>query len=717
MSFADTEKFPLCHLRAAPHREPFLERLARAGCRGVLVEVQLACDNAADVRAIQRHCDQLDLAFWLMPVMAASSKMQAWMLDINKSPPRPLPREGVFNILQENAADGLFDQLQRYYESPPAGVFVATPFAPAHEPFPWTADFEKYFYKQHGYHFQEKWHCLTATIGADDAMVRQHYWETINARVQVFLARCDERAQQAKSTFRHNVMEPELAAFSLPDTLLQRRRAAHSVEIIPFEDWPQLLNATFACRINDARHLAVELPEDFEEEPARRYFTIAHHVAELPENSENAAQVGMLFPLRSARTHYHPDSHRYPRWVGEDMQRVQDYLDTMHYDYRLVEETELQNPPCELLVIPSATALAAESWEHIEAWIGRGGKVACAGLLPRWSERGRDAELEDRVSRATKQTVQDIYDGYLAWERGTAMPPHIGYPIFSEDISGGRLCSYTPRLNHDAEDARLRMSQIWRESLHSDFSSQNPHVLYRHFTAPEAEHFYLYNNSDQPQELKARWIPARPDAVRQINTIDLNDGAVSPCLVWEAFPALEGGGISLPLSLAARELRAYELRFEAETPHLERANFVVEAIEGESIRGYARENILPFCVMEQSGKSMRWTAPKVLLPAPQFIDEDEWQEDKSTFTAEIFVPAEWENHRVILEMRPARTAVQVHCNGQKCGLQLAPPFLFDLSAAVRLDEMNQVNVQLWQNGADEPGPARLVAWPEIDINK
>src|SRR5690606_23195496 len=159
-------------------------------------------DNAADGCEIQRHCERLHLAFWLMPVMMEFSTTSAMMLDVSSSPPRPLPRQESCDVLQENSADILSDQLQRYYELPPAGIFFPTPFAAKREPFAWTADFEKYFSAQHGYQFREKWHCLTATVGADDAMVRQHYWETINARLQAFVARCAFHAKAVKSTFR-----------------------------------------------------------------------------------------------------------------------------------------------------------------------------------------------------------------------------------------------------------------------------------------------------------------------------------------------------------------------------------------------------------------------------------------------------------------------------------------------------------------------------------
>jgi hypothetical protein len=470
------------------------------------------------------------------------------------------------------------------------------------------------------------------------------------------------------------------------------------------------------------------LPEDFDEEPARQYFQLTKNAANALQKGENFVQVGLLFPLRSARTHYHPDSHRYPRWVGEDFSRMIHYLDTMHYDYRLVEENELQNPPCELLIIPSITAIATESWEAIEAWIKRGGKVACAGLLPRWSERGRDGELEERISRATKQTLQDVYDGYLAWEQGTALPPHIGYPIFGEDISGGRLCSYTPRLNHDAEDARLRLSQIFRESLQSDFSSQNTDVIYRHFQDDKTERFAISNNSDQTQQLICRCIAARPETPRKISQFNFGRagspsqprGAFptrglgeSALPVWSIFPEIEGGGVSLSMTLAPHELRIYEMDFSEEQWHLWRANFEVEEIDQNAIHGYATENIRPFCVQEKDGKNIQWIAPKVLLPAPIWLDENDWQQNESTFSGDFFVPAEWKTHRVMLETRPENAAIKLTVNNQNHEIIIAPPFLFDISDAIVFGALNHFELQIWKSKDVVSAPARLVAWQQI----
>jgi hypothetical protein len=640
------------------------------------------------------------------------------MLDIKSGAPVPAARPDTFNVLQKKSADYLFAQLQKYfYADAPDGVFLQSPFALSHEAFPWTPDFEKHFFEQHGYSFQEKRFSLVSTTGADDAMVRQHYWETVNVLRETFLARCDKCCKDIKSTFRHNLTEPELAALPLPPQAIWRRSAVYAITIIPFENWPQLLKSTFDCFVNDALQIAVTLPEDVDEEPAAQFFQLTKNAHSALARGETAARVGLLFPLRSARTHYHPDSHRYPRWVGEDFTRMTAYLNSMHYDYRLVEEKELQNPPCELLVIPSITATATESWNAIEAWIKRGGKVACAGLLPRWSERGRDAELEDRISRATKQTLQDVYDGYLAWEQGTALPPHIGYPIFGEDISGGRLCSYTPRLNHDAEDARLRLSQIFRESLQSDFSSQNTDIIYRHINDAPAEYFILFNNSNRPQQFISRCIPTHPDPPGKISHVDLQNGELTPDPVWSIFPEIEGGGVSLSLNMGPYELRIFTFNFNEVQWHLWRANFVVETIDDNEIRGYAQENIRPFCVQERNGKNIQWTAPKVLLPTPVWIDEEDLQQEKSTFRGRLLAPAEWNAHRVLLEMRPEQAAAKLRVNNRDCGIIIAPPFLFDISKAIIPGEENHFELQLWQPENIVLGPARLVAWPEIVISK
>lgn len=707
---------PLCHLQESTVSEKLLERLAQAKCEGILLELHLDADDPRRSTTIQKWCQKLNLQYWLMPVIEApASPHAAWMLEISEGAPVPSQRPKVLNALEVNSADYLFAQLQKHLGAAPAGIFLPSFFAASHEPFPWTPHFEKYFSEQYGYQFHEKWHSLTSTTGPDDARVRQHYWETVNAQITKFLGRCKELCHERNCTFRHNLMEPELAAMPLPPQVLWRRRAAHSLEIISFKDWPALLSNTFDRYMNGALHLAVGLPADFALEPAKRYFQISKNARKLFTEGENAARVGMLFPLHSARTHYHPDTHRYPRWVGEDLGRMHDYLNTMHYEYRLVEEEDLQNPPCELLIIPSTTAIATESWNAIEAWIDRGGKVACAGLLPRWSERGRDAELEERISRATKQTLEDVYEGYLAWERGTALPPHIGYPIFGEAHSGGRLCSYTPRLNHDAEDARLRLSQILRESLQSDFSSQNTDVIYHHQKLEATERFFLMNNSDETQELISRWIPAQDTAPGKISQYDLAEDTMSPCPVWAPFPQSEGGGVNLTLPFAPWELRIFEINFEEQQQHLWRANFEVEQITQNHIRGYALQNIQPFCVMEENGKTIQWTAPKVLLPTPLWIDEDAFEQDRYTLSGELFVPADWAGHRVMLELRPERAAVELYVNTQNCGILLMSPFLFNITAAIHYGGLNLFQLHLWQNEEISLGPARLVAWPKVEI--
>ncbi len=706
----------LCHIHNLQTSESFLERLARAGCDGVLLELHTDTADPRQCNRIQDLCDKLNLQFWLMPIIDnPPAKFSGWILDINNGVPQPAQHKSTFDVLNINSAAFLFEQIKRYITHSPDGIFLHSPFADSGQPFPWTPDFEKYFSDQHGYRFREKWHSLTSTTGADDAKVRQDYWETVNGQLQQFLRQCSVLSNDLKSTFRHNIQEPELAVLALPQEAIWRRRASHSIEIIYFQNWPQLLESTFNCFINNALDVAVSLPEDFEEEPAKQYFKLTTNTAAVLRKGKKAAQVGLLFPQRSARTHYHPDSHRYPRWVGEDFSRMMQYLNGMHYDFRIVEESDLKDPPCELLVIPSITAIATESWAAIEAWIKRGGKVACTGLLPHWSEHGRDGELEDRISRATKQTLQDVYDGYLAWEQGMALPSHIGYPIFGEDISGGRLCSYTPRLNHDAEDARLRLSQIFRESLQSDFSSQNADIIYRHFQDNETERFVISNNSEQTQQFICRCIATRPQTPRKVSQWNFQSGKHTPVPVWSIFPEIEGGGISLSMTLAPHELRIYELDFNEDQWHLWRANFTVEEISNGTIYGYAQENLRPFCVQEDNGINLQWTAPKVLLPAPVWLDQDEWQQHESTFTGNFFIPKDWNMHRVMIEMRPENAAVQVIVNSKDCGLIIAPPFLFDISDMIIRGQTNHLEMRLWQSETINPPPARLVAWPRIEL--
>jgi hypothetical protein len=184
----------------------------------------------------------------------------------------------------------------------------------------------------------------------------------------------------------------------------------------------------------------------------------------------NGARIGLLWPVRSAWAHYNPNGHRFVRWVEEDLQATAQLLDELHFDFVLLPEDDLcaapieaesqtstrllcgkTQLPLEIIVLSSVTTLSRAAWDKLQDFIESGGKVAFFGLLPRWSELGRDTEFEERIGQATRLSAGDLYDAYAAREdeKRTVVDradEYTTYPIAREYHSGGRLCCYQPRL-------------------------------------------------------------------------------------------------------------------------------------------------------------------------------------------------------------------------------------------------------------------------------
>jgi hypothetical protein len=212
----------------------------------------------------------------------------------------------------------------------------------------------------------------------------------------------------------------------------------------------------------------------------------------------NGARIGLLWPVRSAWAHYNPSGHRFVRWVEEDLQATAQILDDLHFDFVLLPEDDLcaasieaesqtstrllcgkTKLPFEMIVLSSVTTLSRAAWDKLQDFIESGGKVAFFGLLPRWSERGRDTEFEERIGQATRLFAGDLYDAYAAREDDkrtvvSSADEYTTYPIAREYHSGGRLCCYQPRLEADTDSARLYVRRILSESLIPNLKHNRP---------------------------------------------------------------------------------------------------------------------------------------------------------------------------------------------------------------------------------------------------
>lgn len=242
--------------------------------------------------------------------------------------------------------------------------------------------------------------------------------------------------------------------------------------------------------------LAIQAPSELHQPYAAQWKGLAQYMARTSyvlSHGRPGARVALLWPIRSAWAHHHPKGHRLTRWVEEDLYATALMLDDLHFEFLFVSEEDLQNGrfeagkvlcgasehAFELIVLPSVTTLHRATWTKLEALLEAGGNVACLGLLPRYSERGRDAAFEAHVSKTTMVTAGDLYEAYTEMENaGGQAPPTAGYPITKESEAGGRLSCYQPRLNENVKDALLRVRKILKESLAPELETQAPNILY-----------------------------------------------------------------------------------------------------------------------------------------------------------------------------------------------------------------------------------------------
>jgi hypothetical protein len=360
----------------------------------------------------------------------------------------------------------------------------------------------------------------------------------------------------------------------------------------------------------------------------------------------NGARVGLMWPVRSAWAHYNPNGHRFVRWVEEDLQATAQLLDELHFDFVLLPEDDLcaasleaesqtstrllcgkTQLPLEMIVLSSVTTLSRAAWDKLQDFIESGGKVAFFGLLPRWSERGRDTEFEERIGQATRLSAGDLYDAYAAREDEkrtvvNSADEYTTYPIAREYHSGGRLCCYQPRVEADTDSARLYVRRILSESLVAEFETQAANVRYTRRIREDGELYSVWNNSNETQRINLRLRPAH-DGVPHV--LDAWTGARSRVTEWTRFTTEEGGGLSLTLSFAPQETHLIWVEYDVsstQTPRIERTNMVVESFDEGVARGYMMENGTPAIAARDATGKLAWHyGTETHVPSPLLLDE------------------------------------------------------------------------------------------------
>lgn len=392
------------------------------------------------------------------------------------------------------------------------------------------------------------------------------------------------------------------------------------------------------------------------------------------------ARVALFWPVRAVWAHYNPGGHRLTRWVEEDLNATAGLLDELHYDYLLLPEEDFLGGNCHdaiiecgtarhlfsLLVLPSVTAMSWATWRKVEEFVAAGGKVVCLGLLPRWSEHGRDPALEEHISKSTMVTLSALYDAYAHVETpGGEVPQTVGYPVTRENEAGGRISCYQPRLNSDPENAQLLARRLLKECYPPELETQARQIIYTHrvldseeaVTGKEAafKDDVFPNPAPQPPEeeenaIEDLWRPGgdiffvvnaagetqrvnlqlRPAAEGVPHLLNAWTGEIKQMPVWMAYPEEEGGGISISLEMVPAEAQLIWTRLPregaaAQAHHLERATYTVESFDGTVASGYVTENGVPrFAVRHGDGTLQRGTADAVLVPEPILLP-DSWQ--------------------------------------------------------------------------------------------
>ncbi len=496
---------------------------------------------------------------------------------------------------------------------------------------------------------------------------------------------------------------------------------------------------------------------------------------EVLRGGQSGARVGVVWPMRSAWAHHHPKGHRFVRWVEEDVADIADWLDDLRFDWLFLSEDAIQNATLEdrvldarqrtrptsllqvgsasleVIILPSVTCLSRATWAKLEEFSLRGGKIICLGLLPRWSEIGRDEEQERHLETQTRCTIEDIYEGYR--REGTELselqmlaPSSVGYPILRQTALGGRIATYQPRLNLDRDDARLRVRPILTESLSPDIETQARDFRYTRRVAPNGSLFWLWNLRDETAKIN---LVLRPGQCVQVEERDAWKGSSARCPLWMPLPVDEGGGLALTLQMAPGETRLLVIATDPQSdqnapqavpqavqPHGESANFVVESFDGKTARGHATQSGQPMIAIRQDRKLSWWHGAEVVVPAPLLLDDwdvephrNAWDETQVEYSKTVRVPAAWRACLVRLEVaastlhKPENVA-EAWVNGQFLGRRFAPPIGFDLALPAARGDEEEVSLELTlrlepprETDVWEPPLARLVAYPLVEIRR
>jgi len=336
-------------------------------------------------------------------------------------------------------------------------------------------------------------------------------------------------------------------------------------------------------------------------ESEAKYFRYLSHAV---ISSRSVKQVAIILPTRSAWER--------PLAAGEDdlqQSLCADFafifrtLQEMHFNFDVTCEwdfvhasiadgsIQIGSQSYQMIVLPSMTALSRFAWAKLMDFVRHGGSVASFGLLPCRSEMGEDEDFVKQIEEDCRVDVMNLHRLYSGGDEDRQEQEF--YPVYCEDVSGGRFCSYQPTLCNDPEDARLRIHQIFRESINPEFESQNHNIRYqRRVQSCEndvfSHHLLLVAN-----------VGAEPAAPRvqvgitgSVSAVDLMGGRSRR--EWE-YSWLNDRQMSVPLKLATRETRLIMVHESWIETHVDTTNFQVDDVQSVDSRvevtGHASKSV------------------------------------------------------------------------------------------------------------------------------
>ena len=660
--------------------------------------------------------------------------------------------------------------------------------------FPYHDDLPRVFETRHGTDLQSALPTLIADTGSDAVRVRLDFWASVSQMLRDHFAQpwrdfADENALQLRFDFvddnlNHGVARygdiAQIAAVgdgcalkidnitSSTRCLLRLLSSVGESRADPF----QVFARSSSFSLNEYHALlhaganAFEAAENVSGD-ARNEELSANYLArncEFLTAGKCAARVAVLWPERSLHAHHHPKAHRFVRWVEEDLAATMQLLDSLHLDYSFVAESEIVDAqiedrvlvvgaktPVECVVLSSVTCLSRATWQKLETFAQNGGKVVCLGLLPRWSEGGRDETLESEIEAQTRTNVDDVYNFYKheEYEPLNALhqsdPSSVGYPVVRQTASGGRISTYQPRLNPDAADARLRVRGLLTESVAPQLETQSGATRHRVRFYNEETRFWTWHddalsarvhllmrplsqaNSQNEVSLSrcVLWRDSRRDSGNNTSTQSAisTDESVA---VWMTMPANEGGGVAFTHEYASDEVQAFVLQPNV-VLHLESATFAVESFDGQFARGHATQSGTPSAAWRNSGKLRRHFGVMANVPPPILLG-DEWdvKENDSHFecSMRVSLPEEWrdvaaETFRVWLQVVPTSETVAISvAPNENVARRFAAPWSFEIKNFAPKNAEIEIVIHLWTHNENEvvTAPvARLVAYPHVEI--